>query len=371
MAPRSLNQMLSLRNSLIAALCVQQSLAGPVRRYLNTTSSAIEAAQVSSVDTQFPRPFTFPTQPPTETRPTPQAEHTSVDTQFPRPFTFSTSGTSPMQKAGTTNSDSDCLSMTASSNAGESSLPVITTANPSAAANSSTTQDAVHTITTRTRAQHGTGGPFRGGQQGGKVSSTTTLTLFTTVTPHVQASGSHAPSGSSAAGSSQAQPTQAAPTSNIATWGTYTITYTPSSSAATSAAHTEGSQNSSLFPSSSASSSATTTALSQSIPVAPTVSFSFDPTSAASSATSLPPVVSQSSASAPPAPTQQSPNGPPSPAPTPTSPSGPAGITIVPINTDATTIYLTVTTTDAGATTTLPGVTVTAFPSGGHRHGPP
>jgi hypothetical protein len=68
-------------------------------------------------------------------------------------------------------------------------------------------------------------------------------------------------------------------------------------------------------------------------------------------------------------PTQQSPSAPPPPAPTPSSPSGPAGITIVPINTDATTIYVTV--TDPGATTTLPPVTVTAFPGGGHRHGPP
>ena len=386
-----LNKMLSLRSSIIAALCAQQCLAGPVRRFLNTTSSLVDAAHASSVDTQFPRPFTFPTTSTTETRLQQHAQHTSVDTHFPRPFTFSTSKTSPNQQAGTANSDPDCPSMTVSSNAGGSSLPVITTANPSAAASSSANQDTTHTITAKTRMHHrtggpfhggqhgGTGGPFHGGQQGGKASrtSTTTLTLFTTVTPHAQASGSHAPSGSSAAADgsssvaagSQTKPTQAAPTSNVATWGTYTITYTPSSSAGTNAAPTRGSKSSSIVPSNGASSSATTTAPNTSIPVPPTVTFSFNPPNSASSTTSSLSASSHSSASAPPVPTQQSPSAPPPPPPTPSSPSGPAGITIVPINTDATTIYVTV--TDPGATTTLSAVTVTAFPGGGHRHGPP
>ena len=237
------------------------------------------------------------------------------------------------------------------------------------------------------------------------TSSTTTLTFYTTVHPGGDGGKTRSSSGgfptqsitgsqslslshaatSSVASRSETKETEYSTSSTStppAIWGSYTLTYAVSSSqstvstarspstkstsswtAATSTATATIQRHSSAFayptPSSSTENPATVDPIHTTASAPPPV-FTWSPTSSSGLQPLGPPY--QSTDGLPSIITQPSPTSSATSLTTSTSSSGIAGITIVPVNTDATTIYITVTTTDPGATTTVAKKTVTANP---------
>ena len=344
------------------SLCASETLAGPLRRYTNSTSTQISPSRSHLASLQVNAAHEA-------------SSHPSASTTLQ-----SISSTLPLRDVGSASSSSGCESMS-SSYSNTQSVQTSTRQrgfaqhiSPSSNAGSGPSLITISTISpssTPTAHQNGTAsrpvGAFGGRQPAVKQSSrsTTTLTLYTTVPPHAPASSSIPASGHSALSDSSIAPSERAGSSMHASSSGASEFSTASSADTTKRKGQKPTKPTSKHrpafaypwpkrPEHGSTASVTVDPVQPSY-TASTLTYSYNPQPDQTSR-GLPPIVTQHH------PSKGTSDATPTSSPSTTS-STIAGITIVPVNPDATTIYMTVTTTttDAGQTTTVAKQTVTAY----------